>query len=386
VGGDLARLSPQGAKNEVKHIGLIVNPVSGIGGRVGLKGSDGADTVRRAIELGAVPEALQRGTSSLLPLSSIRDSLEVMTYPLEMGETSARAAGFTPKVIGVIHSGATTAEDTQRAARDMCEFEVDLLLFAGGDGTARDIYKAIPAQYPCLGIPAGVKMHSAVYATNPRHAGELAMLFLEEKARLREAEVLDLDEDAYRAGRVRTRLCGYLSVPYRPLLRQNQKVPSPASEVRQAESIAAAVIEEMQRGVLYILGPGTTTRALAQRMGLAKTLVGVDVICNGKLMAQDVSQAKLLALLETALAKIIVTPIGGQGFLFGRGNHQIGPEVIRNVGRENIIVISTSDKLNALRLQPLLVDTGDDEVDAMLAGHLTVITGYNERTIYRIVS
>jgi predicted polyphosphate/ATP-dependent NAD kinase len=128
----------------VKRIGLIVNPFAGIGGRVGLKGSDGADTVRRALELGAVSEALQRATSSLLPLSSIRDTLEVITYPLEMGETSAGEAGFTPKVIGAIRSGATTAEDTQRAARDMCALEADLLLFAGGDGTARDICKALP--------------------------------------------------------------------------------------------------------------------------------------------------------------------------------------------------------------------------------------------------
>ncbi|MCJ7436013.1 MAG: ATP-NAD kinase family protein [Anaerolineales bacterium] len=371
----------------MKRIGLIVNPFAGIGGRVGLKGSDGADTVCHAIELGAVSEALQRATSSLLPLSAIRDTLEVFTYPLEMGETSARDAGFTPKVIGAIRSGATTADDTQRAARELCALDVDLLLFAGGDGTARDICKAIPAaQVPCLGIPAGVKIHSGVYATNPRHAGELAMLYLEDKARLREAEVLDLDENAYRAGRVSTHLYGYLNVPHRPLLMQNQKVPSPASEVRQAESIAVAVIEEMQRGILYILGPGTTTRALAQKLGVAKTLVGVDVIRNGRLIAQDVTQAQLLALIETTPAKIIVTPIGGQGFLFGRGNQQIGPEVIRKVGRENIIVISTSDKLNALRLQPFLVDTGDDEVDALLAGHFTVITGYREQTVYRVVS
>jgi predicted polyphosphate/ATP-dependent NAD kinase len=181
-------------------------------------------------------------------------------------------------------------------------------------------------------------------------------------------------------------LYGYLHVPYRPLLTQNQKVPSPASEARQAESIAAAVIEEMQRGVLYILGPGTTARMLAQKLGLVKTLVGVDVIQNGRLIAQDVTQAQLLDLIETAPAKIIVTPIGGQGFLFGRGNQQIGPEVIRRVGRENIIVISTSDKLNALRMQPLLVDTGNDEVDALLAGHFTVVTGYHERTVYRVIS
>ncbi|MBM3124684.1 MAG: ATP-NAD kinase [Chloroflexi bacterium] len=370
----------------MKRIGLIVNPFAGIGGRVGLKGSDGMDTIRHAIELGAVPEALQRATSSLLPLSPVRDSLEVITYPLEMGETSVRGAGFMPRVIGKIRSGATTAEDTQRAARELCALEVDLLLFAGGDGTARDVCSAVPAQFPCLGIPAGVKIHSGVYATNPRHAGELAGMYIQGKARLREAEVLDLDEDAYRNGRVGTCLYGTLHVPYRPLLLQNQKAPSPASEARQAEAIAADVVEGMQSGVAYILGPGTTTRAIAKELHVDKTLVGVDVVRDGKLIAKDVTEKQLLDLTERGPAGIIVTPIGGQGFLFGRGNQQIGPEVIRRVGRGNIIVVSTADKLRALRLQPLMVDTGDVEVDAVLAGYFSVVTGYKERMVYKVIS
>jgi predicted polyphosphate/ATP-dependent NAD kinase len=353
---------------------------------VGLKGSDGIETQRRALELGATPEALQRATLSLLPLSQLDSPLEVLTPPLEMGESSAREAGFTPQVIGAIHSGATTAEDTERAARAIAARGVDLILFAGGDGTARDMYSALPTRFPCLGIPAGIKIHSAVYATTPGHAGELAVMFLQGKARLREAEVLDLDEDAYREGRVSTRLYGTLRVPYRPLLLQNQKAPSPESEAYQAEAIAADVIEQMQADVAYILGPGTTTRAIAHALNLEKTLVGVDVVRDGKLIAKDVSQAQLLNLLETQPAKIIVTPIGGQGFLFGRGNQQIGPEVLRKVGRENIIVVSTADKLRALRMQPLLVDTGDSEVDALLAGYFTVVTGYQERMVYKVTS
>lgn len=370
----------------MKRIGLIVNPIAGIGGRVGLKGSDGPDAVRRALELGARPEALRRGSLSLLPLSKMGQAMEVLTFPLEMGETSAREAGFTPTVLGEIRSGATTAEDTLRAAREMSALGVDLLLFAGGDGTARDICRAVSPQFPCLGIPAGVKIHSAVYATNPRHAGELAMIFLEGRARLREAEVVDVDEDAYRAGSLSTRLYGFLSVPYRPLLRQNQKAPSPVSEAAQYAAIGAALVESMQSDVLYILGPGTTTRAIASRLDVPKSLVGVDVVRDGELVAQDVNQSQLLTLIETQPAKIVVSPIGGQGFLFGRGNQQIGPEVIRRVGRENIIVVSSSDKLNGLRSQPLLVDTGNAEVDAMLEGYFTVITGYRERAVYRVVA
>lgn len=370
----------------MKRIGLIVNPIAGLGGRVGLKGSDGLETQRRALELGATPEAPRRATLSLIPLSDLRDELEILTCPDEMGAASAREAGFTPRIIGELQPGATTAEDTQRAAREMSALGVDLLLFAGGDGTARDIYSTLPAQYPCLGIPAGVKIHSAVYATSPTHAGELARLYLEGKARLREAEVLDLDEDEYRLGQVSTQLYGTLYVPYRPLLLQNQKAPSPASEARQAEAIAVEVIEGMQAGMAYILGPGTTTRAIAQALRLEKTLVGVDVIREGKLIAQDVTQARLLSLLATMPAQIIVTPIGGQGFLFGRGNQQIGPEVIRRVGRENILVVCTSDKLRALRTQPFLVDTGDREVDVLLEGYFSVVTGYRERSVYKVQS
>ncbi|HSO14092.1 MAG TPA: ATP-NAD kinase family protein [Anaerolineales bacterium] len=370
----------------MKRIGLIVNPLAGIGGRVGLKGSDGPETQHRALELGATPQAPQRGTLSLLPLTKPDSPLEVFTAPLEMGETSAHEAGFTPHVIGEIQSGATTAEDTRRIASEMSARGLDLILFAGGDGTARDICASVPEGFPCLGIPAGVKIHSAVYATNPRHAGELAMMFLAGEARLRESEVLDLDEDAYREGRIVARLYGYLHVPYRPLLLQNQKTASPASEFRQMEAIAANVIEHMQADVAYILAPGTTTRAIGQALNLEKTLVGVDVICNGKLIVQDATQAQLLDIVNKMPARIIVTPIGGQGFLFGRGNQQIGPEVIRKVGREHISVVSTPSKLNALRMQPLLVDTGDAEVDASLAGYVTVITGYKEQTVYKIMS
>jgi predicted polyphosphate/ATP-dependent NAD kinase len=170
------------------------------------------------------------------------------------------------------------------------------------------------------------------------------------------------------------------------LLLQNQKAPSPASETRQAQAIAADVIGQMQAGVAYILGPGTTTRAIAGALNLEKTLVGVDVVRDRKLIARDVTQSQLLRLLETMSAQIVVTPIGGQGFLFGRGNQQIGPEVIRRVGRENILVVCTSGKLRALRSQPFLVDTGDMAVDALLAGYFTVITGFKERVMYKVVS
>ena len=369
----------------MKRLGLIVNPVAGLGGKVGLKGSDGIEMQQKARALGAKPQANERTAQTLEALSAIRSEIELFTPPGEMGEIVARHCGFSPVVLGTLPPGLTNAEDTIRFAREMLALPVDLILFAGGDGTARDISNAVGEGIPVLGIPAGVKIHSAVFATHPRLAGKLAAAFLQGKqTHLQEAEVIDLDEQAYRSGMVTTRLYGYLKIPYRRGLVQNKKAPTPATEAAQAEAIAAEVIDGMQEGVIYILGPGTTTRAITTRLGLQKTLIGVDVITRQKLVAADVNERQLLSLLEKFHARIIVTPIGGQGFLFGRGNQQISPQVIQKVGRGNIIVICLQSKLNALRGRALLVDTGDSQTDRMLSGFIPVITGYRERVIYRV--
>jgi predicted polyphosphate/ATP-dependent NAD kinase len=367
------------------RLGLIVNPVAGLGGRVGLKGSDGVQVQRQARALGAVPQAGQRASQALERLKSV-GSLEIVTYPGEMGADAARACGLEPSVMGSIQPGRTTAEDTRRAARDMLGLNVRLLLFAGGDGTARDIHAAVGERLAVLGIPAGVKMHSAVYAATPMSAGEVALAYLQGKvSALREAEVMDVDEEAFRQGIVSARLYGYLKIPRERRLVPGRKSPSGPGEGAAMAVIAAEVVDGMEAGCLYILGPGTTTRAIAARLGLPKTLIGVDVVANGKLAAADANQAQLLALLEGRPAKIVVTPIGGQGYLFGRGNQQIGPQVIRRVGRENIVVISTPGKIHALGGRPLWVDTGDREVDEMLGGYFRVVTGYKEQIVYKVV-
>ncbi len=377
-------------------VGLIVNPVAGLGGRVGLKGSDGAEIQRRARALGAEPQAQARAAEALRRLRRVPD-LRVLTYPGEMGEDAARAAGLEPEVIGSIAPGETSAEDTRRAARDMHARGVELLLFAGGDGTARDVFEAVGLEQPALGIPAGVKIHSAVYATSPAHAGELAALFLEDQGSgLREAEVMDIDEEAFRQGSLSARLYGYLRVPYRASLMQSQKVPTSGEEESMAE-IAADVAAKLEAGALYILAPGTTTRAIARELGVQKTLLGVDVVCAtgdpdnpARLVAADANEAELLRLLDALEdgqgARIVVTPIGGQGYIFGRGNQQISPRVIRRVGKDNVLVVSTPAKLHALGTQPLLVDTGDEAVDEMLGGYIMIVTGYNQRAVRKVAS
>jgi predicted polyphosphate/ATP-dependent NAD kinase len=369
-------------KPDEKRMGLIVNPVAGIGGRVGLKGSDGTEIQKKALALGAVPQSLNRAIQALERLKPVD---EIITYPGEMGEEAARACGFEPTVIGSIRPGNTTPEDTMNAAREMLRLHVDLLLFAGGDGTARDIYNAIGEKLPALGIPAGVKIHSAVFGANPISAGDLAASYLRGKvSNLREAEVMDIDEEAFRQGIVSARLYGYLKVPFQRRLLQGLKTPSSPGERAAMASIAADVVSNMEDGWLYIIGPGTTTRAITSRLGLDKTLIGVDVVAEGELVATDVNESQLLELLKKRKAKIVVTPIGGQGYIFGRGNQQISPKVIEKVGRENIIVVSTTGKIHSLRGRPLWVDTGDRAVDKMLSGYTRVITGYDERIVYKV--
>lgn len=373
-----------------KRLGLIVNPVAGIGGRVGLKGSDGLDVQRRARELGARPLAGERAAAALEALRPLAADLVLLTAPGEMGEAIARPYGFDLRVVATSGRAPaarppTTPEDTRCVARAMRELGADLILFAGGDGTARDVFVAVGTGVPVLGIPAGVKIHSAVYAITPRGAGDLAAEFLRgQRVRLREAEVIDLDEASYREGRIITRLYGYLSVPYRREVVQNQKVPTPASEATQARAIAADVIERMEPGMAYLLGPGTTTRAVAERLGLPKTLVGVDILTREELLAADVGERQILETLDRRPLGLIVTPTGGQGFLLGRGNQQISPEVIRRIGRASILVVCLASKIAALRGRPLLVDTGDAESDRLLAGYHRVVTGYRETIVYRV--
>jgi predicted polyphosphate/ATP-dependent NAD kinase len=370
-----------------RKLGVIVNPIAGMGGPVGLKGTDGRDVLNMAWTLGAVPTSPARAVQALRQLIRIKDSIELLTYPHEMGEDEARECTFAPKVLGSITRGNTTFSDTRNAAKDMLSAGVDLMLFAGGDGTARDICEAIGEEVPVLGIPSGVKLHSAVFAVSPVSAGQLAVMYLQrETGSLREAEVMDIDEQAFRENRLSARLVGYLKVPHEQSMVQATKSESPVDEQVEAEAIADDFIENMQDDCAYIFGPGTTTRTIMKELGLKKALLGVDVMQNRKLLASDVNEKQLSELIKGKKAKIVVTVIGGQGFVLGRGSQQISPDVIRKVGRENLLVIATPKKLATLRGRPLLVDTGDLEVDRMLAGYIRVITGYKRRSVHRVSS
>lgn len=369
----------------MKKLGLIVNPIAGMGGRVGLKGTDGPDILENAIKLGAKPQSHARANEALKKLDSLKEKIDLITYPEKMGETVAIECGFSPKVIGSLTSHVTTAADTKRAAKDMLDLGADLLLFSGGDGTARDIYDAVGNSMVVLGIPAGVKIHSGVYACNPERAGELAVLYLKDKAKnVREVEVMDIDEEDYRKGILSAKLYGYLRIPFERRYLQRLKASSPAGERHSHEAIAHEIVENMSYEFFYIIGPGTTTRAIMQKLNLENSLLGIDLVHKKKLIGKDLNETELLEKIGDKKVKLIITPIGGQGYLLGRGNQQLSPKVIGQVGKENIIIIATQQKINSLHGQPLLVDTGDEATDQLLSDYFKVITGYRESIVLKL--
>ena len=365
-------------------VGVIVNPVAGMGGKVGLKGTDGREALLRARELGAQPIAPQRVLQALGRLTEVREQIRIIAPPGDMGEREVRAAGLQAEALDMVVGDETTSADTVAAAEEMLRRGVDLLLFGGGDGTARDIYNAVGDAVPVIGVPAGVKMHSAVFATDPWAAGDLALGFLRGEVRtVREAEVMDIDEEAFRAGRVSATLYGHLMVPQSPLM-QDLKSGSSTDEGAALMGMAVYVVQMMQKGVHYLVGPGTTTRAVMDHLELQNSLLGVDVICDGGLVIADANEAQLLEVVQNECAHILVTPIGGQGYIFGRGNQQISAEVIRTVGVNNLWVLATKGKILSLDRRPFLVDTGDSEVNDMLRGYVQVIMDYRQETVYRV--
>ena len=400
----------------MKKIGLIINPVAGMGGSVGLKGTD--HVVEEALRRGAVPGSEKRAETALRELLPYKDELLICTGAGHMGGELAQRMGFRTEVLPVgTDTGAadapvdadipadlkTTADTDIPAASAFCfatagsdtialgkrllNEQADLLLFAGGDGTARDIYQAVGTELVCVGIPAGVKIHSPVYAKNPGAAGKLAAMWMSGRIkRYEEKEVLDIDEDAYRSGHINTALYGYLKIPAERALTQNRKAPTPLSDEAAIESIAYEVTDHMEPDVVYLVGAGTTTRGVMKKLGLPNTLIGVDVVENGKVLENDAYGERILSHIRGKRAKLILTVTGGQGFLFGRGNQQLTPEVIRTVGKENLIILATSSKLAELRGNPLLVDTGDDALNEELCGYYRVITGYKEYTVCRVAA
>jgi predicted polyphosphate/ATP-dependent NAD kinase len=363
-------------------IAFMVNPIAGMGGSVGLKGTDGAETLKEALKRGAKPVAPSRAVQALLSLKSRKLTLSFITCSGEMGYEELEKAGMSADVVWR-PPGRTSALDTEHAVREFLAHEPDLIIFAGGDGTARDVLEIVGRAVPIVGIPAGVKMHSAVFAVTPESLGELVESFAT-TGLTRDAEVMDVDEESFRRGVLEAKLHGYARVPDDSANLQSSKaVYHSGSADDEAAEIGQYVAESMVPGEAYILGPGSTTAAIARHLDLEKTLLGVDVVRDGRVVLMDATESQLLDLLRgTPEATVVVTPIGSQGFIFGRGNQQISAEVLRMLGPGRICVVATPTKL---RNTPVLrVDTADAGLDASLRGRVRVVIGYKRKRMVRV--
>jgi predicted polyphosphate/ATP-dependent NAD kinase len=367
-------------------MGLIINPVAGIGGAVALKGSDGM--VEQALALGAIPMANKRAVTALNELLLHKNRIEVYTVNGDMGENACKAAGLDSTVIYTTSAEQTCAQDSRDAARLMSDAKVDIILFAGGDGTARDICAIVDTNTLVLGIPAGCKIHSGVYAVTPKAAGRvMAMLANGEMLSVNDADVMDIDEQAFRQGKVKARLYGEMQVPSELRYVQNTKMAGRESDELVLHDIAEYVISQMEEDLFYIMGSGSTVAYIMEELVLDNSLLGVDVVNDQQLINSDVTAENLLALATKVgreNIRLVITVIGGQGHIFGRGNHQLSPALIRFIGKDNIIVVATKTKLNTLQGRPILVDTGDNQLDEALCGFIKVTTGYNDHVMYPV--
>lgn len=377
----------------MSRVGFVVNPIAGMGGRVGLKGTD--HVVDQARAAGAEPVAPGRAIQFLtafLKMQAKDPELDVrwVTCGGEMGATLLDRAGTPPEALEIVHTPGvpSTADDTRAAAVACAAAPVDLLLFCGGDGTARDVVGAIDGKVPILGIPAGVKMHSGVFAVDPRAAAEALTAFLRGQLRIGDSEVLDLDEDAYRRGEWRVRMYATARTLVEPNLIQADKMmfaemSEESVRLEMAEHFRDLFTEEPT--TLFLLGPGSTLESIARRLKIDKTLLGIDAVVGGKLVALDLDEKGILGLLNRhAKAKLVVSPIGAQGFILGRGNLQLSPTVVRRIGPRNLMVVATPAKLAATPV--LRVDTGDESLDAEIRRkeYLFVLIGYRTTKLHPI--
>ena len=363
----------------MKLIGFIVNPIAGLGGSVGLKGTDG-ELYKLALEMGA-KSSIASIVKQFLDNIENKKEIKFLTAPAQMGEDYLHKIGIEYEVIGEI-GAETDANDTKRIANSLLERNVSCLVFFGGDGTARDIFDAIRSDLPVIGVPSGVKMFSAVFAINPRAAARILDSLFMDNIDYEEREILDIDEKSYRNGILESQLYGFLKVPKYMNLIQASKDSSRMSRSNEVikKEIALRIIEDMKGNVVYFLGPGTTVKAICDELNLPKTLLGVDAVYQNQIIGQDLNELGILGLIqEYDQFCIIVSPIGKQGFIFGRGNKQFTPIILKEVGINNIIVIATRDKLK--ELTSLKVDTGEKELDESFERFFRVIIGYKEELI-----
>lgn len=371
-------------------LGVIINPYAGIGGSVGLKGSDGEAVRTEAFARGAQQRAPARMQRCLEMLRELCDQFETYAFVGDMGEAVVLAAGLPCNVVGAATAEPSSSQDTIDAAIALVQENVDLILFAGGDGTARNIADALEQagalQQAVLGVPSGVKMHSGVYANTPEAAGEIVRCLLnKEIVNVQSCEVRDIDEDAFRAGKVKTRLYAHMRAPQLPQFLQQVKNSGAHQDELVKLDMANYLADNLEDDVLYIVGPGSTTQVFMEQLGLQGALLGVDLMMNRELLMADVSAQQLREHISRyPNARLIITAIGGQGHIIGRGNQQLTPDILQQIPRSHIQIIATKEKIQSLQGRPLLVDSNDPELDKSFSGYQSVLVGYDEFILYPI--
>jgi len=357
------------------QIGFLINPIAGMGGRVALKGTDNM-----------VDEAIRRGAEEISPkrarefLQNLNVNVLFLTASGKMGENILRETKLPYEVI-YNAPPKTTAQDTKNLCREFLKRNVKLIIFVGGDGTARDVLEVVKGDVPILGVPSGVKMYSSVFAVTPEKAAEIVNNFVRGQAIIGEGEVLDIDEDAYRRDELKIKLFGYAKIPIvEDFVQSSKSEYVGGDEEEDKERIAEFIVDNLEDGTLYLLGAGTTVAKITEKLGVKKTLLGVDALYNGEIISKDLGEKEILQLLKKySKVKIIITPIGSQGFIFGRGNQQFSEKVLKRVGKENIIIIATPRKLRDLK--KLRIDLENCE---NLKGYYKVLTGYGRYKIMKV--
>lgn len=385
----------------MKKIGFIVNPIAGIGGRVGLKGTDSIEIQNEALKRGAIPIAADRTRRFLSHFSKFPEvkNVEFFIPKGKMGEEIFHSFQQTKFVIKyfvldeIIIPDLTTSRETILCVKKLVSLNVDLIIFVGGDGTARDLHQALKSQTPILGIPSGVKMHSGVFAQSPEKGAEILRKFVMDEVYFMESEIIDLNEEKFRKDSIQTELYGLGIIPYVPTLMQSTKLMTKIedTELENIEGIVKTLKNLIKEDVIYILGAGSTIKQVSKAFGSListnKTVLGIDAVINGTFLGKDLSEYGLLEILNKNKEReviILLTPIGGQGFILGRGNQQISPNVLQIVGINNILIIASKNKLNKIERKTLHVDTGDLQLDEALIGYVKVLVDFEEYMMVKI--
>ena len=374
------------------RIGILANPDAGLGGRLGLKGSDGQAELARS--KGAEDRSGPRLESMLGHFSRIHRGesrqIEWITSTGRMG-TEWIPSELEIGAIYEVHQspGKTSANDTQDAVARLLEAGIDLLVYSGGDGTTRDIVASLSdsetPELPVIGVPSGVKMHSGCFASSPKAAAEVLSAWIQGDLLVSSTEVLDLDEDLYRKGKWVVRLYAEAFSPNSPRWMQGSKelVQTESEEeiiIGLSDHIGESIVED---GHLVIWGSGGTLREIGGNIGFELTTLGIDATIGSEQVGTDLAESGLIELLDSHEGPItlLLSPMGGQGFLIGRGNLQLSPTVLSSIGIDNILGVVTPAKL--LTVRALRIETGDDSLDQEFAAkrYMKVLQGYRTTRI-----